>query len=118
MPGIGITDNDLEGIYEVIVNSGIEGISREEFIELIRPLKRSVQSLLKMMECNGFLLFEDCVGEIDFRIYAFTDEVIDLYDDLERMKGAKNGNGNGQKSAERLVLGVGLKIRVEKKQGA
>lgn len=110
MPCHEITEDDLDGIYQVISSSGIEGISREQFIELIRPLKRSVQSLLKMMECNGFLLFEECVGEIDFRIYAFTDEVIDLYDNFERLKGEKSVEGTGRQ-AERLIVDCGFKLR-------
>ena len=105
MPGH-IEDDELEGIYQVIASSGLEGISREQFIELIRPLKRSVQSLLKMMECNGFLLYEECFGEFDFRIYAFTDEVIDLYDDLERLKGEDNAGGK-----DRAIRSYGLTCR-------
>lgn len=89
MSGYEITEDDLDKIYEIIIHSGEKGISRDEFIELIRPLRRSVQALLKMMECNGFLLYEDG-GNYNFRIYAFTavvtDEIFDKLDILMRNK--------------------------------
>jgi hypothetical protein len=118
MSGYGITDDDLIGIYDFIVSSGMEGVSREDFIELIRPLKRSVQALLKMMECNGFLLYEECTGEIDFRIYAFTDEMLDNFDDLELSKVLNDRRQEQDKGYSGIRQYEGkLKYNIKKKEG-
>lgn len=79
----GISLADMVRIYEAVKESGESGVGREDFLQLIRPLKRSVESLLKMMECNGFLLYEDCN---EFRVYVFSIEMIERMEEEELKK--------------------------------
>lgn len=83
MSGYGVSREEMKRIYDKVGDKGEDGIDRTEFLNLIRPLKRSVEALLKMMECNGFLLYEDCK---EFRIYKFSIEEIEKLEEEELKK--------------------------------